>query len=65
MNRRQILGFAAGILGQALAFDAIAEKQKLAEGSLSVNVNNATLDELVTLPEIGPELAREIVSHRP
>jgi len=65
MNRRQTFGLAAGILAQALAFTALADKQKLAEGSLSVNVNNATLDELITLPEIGPEIARAIVSHRP
>lgn len=35
------------------------------EATLRVNVNSATLDELETLPGIGPALARLIVAGRP
>lgn len=35
------------------------------EGTLRVNVNSATLDELETVPGIGPALAKLIVSGRP
>ena len=35
------------------------------EGDLVVNVNTATLEELETIPDIGPVLAREIVRGRP
>lgn len=59
------MALAATLVGQAFAFHAFADPQRLAEGSLSVNVNNATVAELISLPEIGPELAKEIVSNRP
>jgi len=35
------------------------------EGSLVVNINTATLEQLETLPNIGPARARLIVEHRP
>jgi competence protein ComEA len=35
------------------------------EGDLIVNVNNATLEELETIPGIGPVLARQIIAERP
>lgn len=35
------------------------------EGTLRVNVNTATIQELETLPGIGPALARSIVAGRP
>ena len=35
------------------------------EGDLVVNINTATLEELETIPDIGPVLAREIVRGRP
>ncbi len=34
------------------------------EGDLIVNVNNATQDELETIPGIGPALARQIIAGR-
>ena len=36
-----------------------------AEGSLLVNINEATLRELETLPGIGPARAQLIIQHRP
>jgi competence protein ComEA len=38
---------------------------QLAEGSLRVNINTATLTELESIPGIGKELAKQIVAHRP
>jgi competence protein ComEA len=38
---------------------------KLAEGSLIVNVNTGTFDELVTIPGIGDDLASAIFQYRP
>ena len=35
------------------------------KGSLVVNINTATLEQLETLPNIGPARARLIVEHRP
>lgn len=35
------------------------------EGSLAVNINTATLEQLETLPGIGPARARLIIEHRP
>lgn len=35
------------------------------EGSLLVNVNTATLDELESIPGIGPSIAAAIVANRP
>ena len=37
----------------------------LAEGSLRVNLNTATLAELENIPGVGQSLARQIVAHRP
>lgn len=37
----------------------------LAEGSLRVNLNTATLTELESIPGIGEVLAKQIVAHRP
>lgn len=35
------------------------------EGDLIVNVNTATLDELETIPDIGPVISRQIIGGRP
>jgi len=48
-----------------VAFSAIADKQRYAKQSLIVNVNTATISELLSLPEIGPDIAIEIVKNRP
>jgi competence protein ComEA len=37
----------------------------LAEGSLRVNLNTATLTELESIPGIGRSIAKQIVAHRP
>ncbi len=55
---------AASSTGLALPFRAQAGKQKFPDKSLFVNVNTATIDELVSLPEIGSELAKEIFAYR-
>jgi competence ComEA-like helix-hairpin-helix protein len=45
--------------------DFVTEAVGPAEGSLVVNVNTATADELETLPGIGPALATLIIAGRP
>jgi competence protein ComEA len=45
--------------------DGSAAHGGLAEGSLRVNINTATLPELESIPGIGATLARQIVAHRP
>jgi len=42
-----------------------AATQGVAEGTLRVNINTATLTELESIPGIGTMLAKEIVVHRP
>lgn len=56
--------FAASLTGSALSFRVVAGKQKFPDKSLFVNVNTANIDELISLPEIGSQLAREIFAHR-
>lgn len=65
MNRRDFIALAATLVGQAFAFPAIADQQRFAERSLIVNVNTATVAELMTVPEIGQDLAIAIVRNRP
>lgn len=45
--------------------DPFAELGPPGEGDLIVNVNTATREEIETIPEIGPELAKRIISGRP
>ena len=56
---------AAALVGQVFAVRAFADKQRFTERSLIVNVNKATVAELMTLPGIGPDLATKIVRSRP
>ena len=44
---------------------AARDTSKLSKGSLVVNVNQATVAELQTLPGVGPARAQLIVQHRP
>jgi DNA uptake protein ComE-like DNA-binding protein len=43
----------------------IRAEMRAGEGDLIVNVNNATRDELETIPGIGPVLSRLIIAGRP
>jgi DNA uptake protein ComE-like DNA-binding protein len=65
MNRRIFMTLSGALIAQAFAVRAFAGKQRFREGSLVVNVNNASPDELISIPEIGPELANAIRAHRP
>ncbi len=65
MNRNVLKALATALMTLVLAATAAADGQKFPERSLIVNVNNATDDELISLPEIGSELARAIVKKRP
>ena len=40
-------------------------KQSLTKQSLTVNINSATIEELLTLPGVGPVRANAIIAHRP
>ena len=65
VNRRSLLTVTAALLGTVLMSPALADKQAFPERSLSVNVNDATRDELMSLPGIGFELASSIIKMRP
>ena len=58
---------AVGSAGLWLSRDAqdATEHQPPAKGSLRVNVNTGTTEELESLPGIGPSFARLIIAHRP
>ena len=42
-----------------------SEPETLVKGSLRVNVNTASQEELETIPGIGPSRAKSIIDHRP
>ncbi len=42
-----------------------ANKRHLVKGSLILNVNEATAEELQTLPDVGPARAARIIQNRP
>ena len=65
MNKLIFLATAAALAGVLFASPTWADKQRPAKGSLCVNVNDATADELISLPEIGSDTAKEIFSKRP
>lgn len=65
MNRSNFFALATVLLAQLVALSADADTQRFAERSLAVNVNQASVAELMTLPGIGPDIAIEIVKNRP
>jgi competence ComEA-like helix-hairpin-helix protein len=53
------------ILGWAVAMGvALASDHDIQKGSLKVNVNTATFDELLSIPGVGKEIACEIFAER-
>lgn len=59
------MGLTAAVAGYALFGLVPNAEAKPAEGTLIVNVNTGTLDELVSIPGIADKLARRIVTGRP
>ena len=51
--------------GASSVIDEIKRALTPGEGDLIVNVNTATMEELITIPGIGEKLAHEIVRARP
>jgi competence ComEA-like helix-hairpin-helix protein len=71
-NWRGLLATAAAIIGVASAgvwlyrdARSVTEDFGPAEGSLRVNINTATQDELESVPGIGPTRAAQIIAGRP
>ena len=62
-----ILAGALGVLMVALTHCPAAKltEAEPAKGSLRVNINTATQQELETIPNIGPARADAIINHRP
>lgn len=58
-----------GLLGAAVwllrDIQTVAEDFRPGKGSLVVNINTATQDELESIPRIGPTLAAQIIAGRP
>jgi competence ComEA-like helix-hairpin-helix protein len=72
MNWRGLLAAAAAIIGVASAgiwlyrdVRSVSDDFGPAEGSLQVNINTATQDELESVPGIGPTRAAQIIAGRP
>ena len=60
----------AVVFGLVIAFCHSSNKSEYgsetqAKGSLRLNINTASIEELQTIPNIGPSRARSIVDHRP
>jgi hypothetical protein len=45
--------------------NAVKKDRHLIKGSLVLNINNATAEELQTLPDVGPPRATRIIQNRP
>lgn len=58
------MAFGVAIAG-FLVFRNSSDDQRPLEGSLIVNVNTATREELQSVPDVGPILAMQIISNRP
>lgn len=58
-----------GLLGAAVWLlrdvQTVAEDFRPGKGSLVVNINTATRDELESIPRVGPTLAAQIIAGRP
>jgi DNA uptake protein ComE-like DNA-binding protein len=69
-HRRLVLGAAIlAVLSAAAWFvrdvQSVVGSGRPAEGSLVVNINNATQEQLESVPRIGPTLAVQIIAGRP
>jgi competence protein ComEA len=58
------MAIATLILFQVASAHAAEAAQKPAAGDMIVNINEATLDQLLALPDIGPSKAQAIVTFR-
>jgi competence protein ComEA len=67
MNAKKIRIASALILCLAMALSSVsvlAQKSSGAQNSEKINLNSATVEQLQTLPGIGPAIAKSIVEHR-
>lgn len=64
--RALILAIALGVAGIGfLIYRDAGDGQRPADGSLIVNINSATPEELETVPGVGPARALQIIGNRP
>jgi competence protein ComEA len=65
VNHWDHCGLAAHVCRVPRSFDRDSKPVQHQKGSLRVNINTATIEELQALPGIGPAKARLIVANRP
>jgi competence protein ComEA len=63
-NVARTLALSLGLLALLVAAHPAAAEETAAPGKKTVNVNQASADELARLPRVGPSLAGKIVAHR-
>jgi competence protein ComEA len=64
VGRVVVAGLLCGLVAVGMGRGAVAAGAAPADASARVNVNAASVDELASLPGIGPSLARAIVEAR-
>lgn len=60
-----VIGLASAAVWLVRDIQTVADDFGPAEGSLLVNINTATQEELESIPRVGPTLAAQIIAGRP
>jgi len=64
LNKMKIACVLVLCLGMTISSASILAQKSSPAASEKINLNSATLDQLQTLPGIGPSIAKSIIDHR-